>query len=256
MIAADSLDVQSWVGLAASTAYTRLLLSEPCVQRVSVFKYSSPPSLQQRMQMTEAEQSLVEHALLLRATTYLPFWNAMFASCLLHQTHSAELVASAFFHNGPGESADYERRDLEDGALDQLSGEGASNIGLSSAVRDADGQLWHLGLLDFRCDISPHNERLVALVCSHIMPRGYLLIDSGDSYHACGVGLLTAEERIYTLGRALLAAPVVDSHYIAHQLQQQASSIRISPGGKALRRPYVVRAWLPQAGASRNGPPL
>lgn len=248
MIMTDSLDPKNWIGLPASTAYTRLLLSEPSVQRVSVFKYSSPPPLQQRIQMTEAERALVEHALSLRRTTHLPFWNAVFASCLMQQTHSPQLVASAFFHNGPGESADYERRDLEGGVLDQLAGTG-SNVGLSSAVRDAQGHAWHLSLLDFRCDISPYNESLVALVCSHVMPGGYLLVDSGDSYHACGMRLLSAEERIHTLGMALLAAPVVDSHYIAHQLQQQASSIRISAGGKALRRPYVVRVGLPRAAA-------
>lgn len=247
MIATDSLDPQNWLGLPASTAYTRLLLLEPRIQRVSVFKYSSPLPLQRRIQMTEVEHSLVEHALLLRRTAHLPFWNAVFASCLLRETHSAQLIASAFFHNGPGECVDYERRDLEGGVLDQLA-EVGSNIGLSSAVSDTNGHVWHLSLLDFRCDISAYNESIVALICSHIMPSGYLLVDSGDSYHACGMRLLSAEERIHTLGKALLASPVVDSHYVAHQLQQQASSIRISTGGKNLRRPYVVRAWLPQVG--------
>jgi len=250
MISTEFMDAQSWIGLPASTAYTRLLLSESRVQRFSVFKYCAPPPLQQRIQMTEADQSIVEHALQLRRTTHLPFWNAMFASCLLREVYSDQLVAAAFFHNGPGESIDYVRRDLERGVLDEVAEGGGGNVGLSSAVRDGDLHLWHLALLDFRCEISPKNESLVALVCSHLMPHGYLLIDSGDSYHACGLGLLSAEERVHMLGKALLAAPIVDSHYIAHQLQQPASSIRISRGGKTLRCPRVVRASLQHTGAS------
>jgi hypothetical protein len=35
------------------------------------------------------------------------------------------------------------------------------------------------------------------------------------------------------------------SHYIAHQLQQGANSIRISRGGKAFSSPVLVRAWAP-----------
>jgi hypothetical protein len=249
MTSTEFTDAQSWVGLPASTAYTRLLLSDPRVQRFSVFKYRTPPTLQQRIQMTEADKAIMEHALELRRTAHLPFWNAMFASCLIRGTYSDELVMAAFFHNGPGESVEYARSDLEGGVLNELAETGGGNVGLSSAVRDANLQVWHLALLDFRCDISPKNEALAALVCSHLMPQGYLLIDSGDSYHACGLTLLSAEERVHMLGKALLAAPIVDSHYIAHQLQQPESTIRISRRGKTSRGPRVVRVSLQQAEA-------
>lgn len=238
-------DVQCYVGMSAASAYTRLLLTHLCVQRVSVFRYRSPPLLQQRIQLTSAEQSLIDQALALRRGTHLPFWNALFTACLLGEAHTAQLVGAAFFHNGPGEAVAYDRDAVEAGVLEVLVRDGVANLGLSSEVRDADGCVWHLPLLDFHCEVSPHNEALAALVCSHLMPDGYLLIDSGDSYHACGFKLLMPKERVHMLGKALLTAPIVDSHYIAHQLQQDTSSIRISKGGKALRGPFVVRAWTP-----------
>jgi hypothetical protein len=163
------------------------------------------------------------------------------------------LIDAAFFHNGPGEAVVYDRSALETGVLEELVRSGATNIGLSSEVRDVDHCVWHLPLLDFHCDISPQNEALAALLCSRLMPAGYLLIDSGDSYHACGFELLAREERVRMLGKALLAAPIVDAQYIAHQLQQDVSSIRISKGGKASRRPLVVRAWIPLS--ERTGTP-
>ena len=246
----QKLDMRSLVGLEAANAYAKILLSHGSVRRVSIYKYSSPPPLQQRMVITPNEQSLIDQALVLRKDTKLPFWNALFAACLQNQSHSPELIEAAFFHNGPGEPVDYDRAAIETGALEALAQSGRRNLGLSSQVHD-DERMWHLPLLDFHCDMSPCNEELAALICWHLMPGGYVLIDSGDSYHACGVRLLSPDERIQMLGRALLAAPIVDGHYIAHQLQQKASSIRISMGGKASRTPVVVRAWAPR-GSSQS----
>lgn len=238
-------DVQRYVGMSAASAYTQLLLTHLRVQYVSVCRYRSPPSLQQRIQLTSPDLLLIDQALALRKSTRLPFWSALFTTCLLNETHTPQLVGAAFFHSGPGEAVAYDRDAIEAGALEELARQGAANVGISSEVRDASGAAWHLPLLDFHCDVSPHNEELAALVCAHLMPDGYLLIDSGDSYHACGFELSTPEERVHMLGKALLTAPIIDIHYIAHQLQQDASSIRISKGGKASRGPFVVRAWSP-----------
>lgn len=239
------VDAESLVGMAAADAYATILLSHRSVQRITVYKYSSPPLLQQRITITSIEQNLIDSALALRKETHLPFWHALFAACLKRQDFSPELLRAAFFHNGPGEPVDYDREAIDSGVLEVLAMSGQKNLGLSSLVRDNMDCAWHLPLLDFHCEISPTNENLAAHVCTHLMPSGFVMVDSGDSYHACGLALLSPDERIQMLGRALLAAPVVDGHYIAHQLQQGASSIRISRGGKACSSPVVVRAWVP-----------
>lgn len=61
---------------------------------------------------------------------------------------------------------------------------------------------------------------MVAAVCRRVMPHGFLLLDSGDSYHACGIALLAGQERPEFLGRSLFFSPIVDSAYVAHQLVQ------------------------------------
>lgn len=240
-----NFDVESLIGLAAANAYTKILLSHCSIQRITVYKYSSPPLLQQRITITSTEQKLIDLALILRKENYLPFWHAIFAACLKSQDFSAELLHAALFHNGPGEPVDYDRAAIDAGVLEALAMSGQKNLGLSSLVQDGTGRVWHLPLLDFHCEITPANEDLAALVCKHLMPGGFVLVDSGDSYHACGLALLSSDDRIQMLGRALLTVPVIDGHYIAHQLQQGANSIRISRGGKAFSSPVVVRAWAP-----------
>ena len=240
-----TIGTHNLIGKPAAFAYTALLLSHSRVQQIHVFKYRSPPPLQQRIAMTATEQGIIEHALELRRAVCLPFWNAVFAACLIRQQHTPALLSAAFFHSGPGSETPYQRRDLENGLLDQVSGDAARNVGLSSEVRDASGQSSHLGLLDFHCDISSRSEAIVNDICREVMPGGYLILDSGDSYHACTLELLTPEQRVRMLGKTVLATPVVDSSYIAHQLQQDASSIRISKGGKTNKKPVVIQAWRP-----------
>lgn len=245
MRGSNSPGVERYVGMSSADAYTQILLMHRHVQRAAVFRYHSPPPLQRRIQLTSDEQSLVDRAISLRKSTHLPFWHALFATFLQGESHTDQLIEAAFYHNGPGEVVGYDRNEVEAGALIELAQRGEKNLGLSSWVSDADGRVWHLPLLDFHCEISPSNELLAARVCSRLMPEGYLLIDSGDSYHACGLELHTPEQRVHMLGMALLAMPAVDGHYIAHQLLQDVSSIRISKGGKASREPCVVRAWVP-----------
>lgn len=234
--------IRSFVGLSAACAYTRLL-SLLKVQRATILRYSSPPPLQSRVELTQDDQSLIQDALKIRQETKMPFWNALFSAALVRQYHSPGLVSAAFFHNGPGEPEPLQMSKIESGLLKGVA-ETENNVGLSSEVYDSNGIVKHIPMLDFHCEISPHNEALADLVCEHLMPHGHLLIDSGDSYHACGLSLISCEQRFQMLGKALLVAPVVDSFYIAHQLQQPTSSIRISKGGRARVEPKVVRAFV------------
>lgn len=241
----NSLDMNQIVGLSAAKAYEQLLLAHAQASQVELFRYRTPLSLQNRIKLSSSEQALIDRALEIRKSIGLPFWSAVFTSALLGEALTSQLVEAALFHNGPGEAVEMSRTEIEEGSIERVVRSGAKNVGLSSKVRDFEGVEWHLALLDFHCDVSSQNESLAALICQNLMPSGYFLIDSGDSYHACGIELLAPMGRIRMLAKALLMAPIVDSNYIAHQLQQDLSTIRVSVGGKASREPYVVRAWAP-----------
>jgi len=244
MYESESNDLQSLIGQPAARAYKTILLSHPIV-RVAVFNYQSPPKLQQRAVLTDEENTLINNALKLRANSCIPFWDALFSVCLTSGRFTDSLLAAALFHNGQGSMTEHVREAVESGILESLTVGNQLNVALGSKVVLRENRETHLGLLDFHCEISDANTKIVHKICRELMPSGFLVLDSGDSYHACASALQSPPERIAMLGKALLVSPIIDAQYIAHQLQQDSSSIRISRGGKAKRFPTVVDAWNP-----------
>jgi len=241
-------ELDELIGRTAAVAYRAILLAHQDLKSCTVFEYDSPPLLQQRITITEFEKAIIEQALSIREITKIPFWEAVFSACLKSGQCTDALLAATFFHNGQGYPISYDRRELDSDALDKATKEYTRNIGLGSEVFIAHNESRHLNFLDFHCEVTDDNLRIVHQVCRGLMPQGFVIFDSGDSYHASSLNLMSAEERIHVLGKALLVSPIVDSLYIAHQLQQGSSSIRISNGGKAKKFPIVIDAWCPFSG--------
>lgn len=241
----DQSRLNRLLGKTAPVAYRAVLLAHGDVQICTVFRYVSPPSLQERIAITDFENDIIKRALSIREGAKIPFWEAVFSACIQEGRCSSGLLKATFFHNGQGAPVEYQRSDLESGILESLTEGNSLNVSLGSKVFDGRNECRHLNLLDFHCDISESNTRLVYQVCRELMPHGFLILDSGDSYHAASIDLVSPEQRVRMLGKALLVSPIVDVPYIAHQLQQDSSSIRISRGGKAKKIPVVIDAWCP-----------
>src|ERR1700686_783514 len=150
-------DTSSLLGCTAAVAYTKVLLDHPETERFTVFNYASPPRLQQRITLTEAEQRIIDGALALRETARIAFWEAVFAHCALTETCTEPLLSAAFFHHGQGTGQEYTRSDLESNTLERITEHNQTNVALGSRVLSRDQVEWHLGLLDFRCEISAGN---------------------------------------------------------------------------------------------------
>lgn len=229
------------VGTDAPTAYRDLILAHTDIVAITVCRYKTPPLLQQRISATQFEQEIIDTALGIRSEVKIPFWEAVFAACLRAGKCSGSLLDAALFHTGFGELTTISAKSLELNCLKDIVATEKNNIGLTSRVELADAQTHHLAIMDFHCSVRVENTEMVASICCRLMPNGFLLLDSGDSYHACGIALLTAEERIEFLSKSLFFTPIVDSAYIAHQLMQPMSSIRISTGGSRMKCPEVLR---------------
>jgi hypothetical protein len=232
------------MGRQAAIAYRELLLAHEGVKEIRFCHYQAAPFLQQRIELNSFEQEIVATALVIRSNTKIPFWEAIFAACLKAGKSTNALLDAVLLHQGQGKVTGMSVDELRQGALEEVSARTGGNIGLSSEILFEDGDVRHLALLDLHCEISPANTDIVSEVCRRVMPGGFLLLDSGDSYHACGVNLMTNSERIECLAKSTLFAPIVDTVYVAHQLLQPASSIRISAGGKRNKHPTVVAVHL------------
>lgn len=233
------------IGQQAPKAYRCLLLADQNISVCKVLKYETPPSLQKRVEIKEFEETIIQQALVIRENIKIPFWEAVFSACVISGKCSKALLEATFYRNKQGESYEFNRKDIESGILEDMTRDNASNLGLCSKVFGVDGRDYNFSFLDFHCDVIDSNKKIVHDVCRHLMPQGFVVLDSGDSYHASSIYLMSNEERIYTLGKAIRVSPIIDSIYIAHQLQQDFSSIRISLGGKAKKIPIVVDAWCP-----------
>lgn len=232
-------------GLQAPIAYRELLLQWVDVESVDIFEYEAPSRMQDRIAMKETERRLVEHANHMRRGTGVPFWEAVFATCSIEGECPDSIVTAALFHNGQGVQRSVSRRQIGDGLLEQATANSSGVVALGSKVIRKDGVRGQLNFLDFHCSVSEQSQTLVHCVCRRLMPYGFIVLDSGGSYHACSVKMVSDEERIRTLAAAVLLSPLVDARYAAHQLLQESSSLRVSHGGSFGKIPVVVDTWYP-----------
>lgn len=245
-VVAKRVSVRQLVGLPAPLAYRELLLKWIDIDGIDIFKYETPPNMQARIAMGKTERRLVDQANRMRRGTGVPFWEAVFATCSVEGECTDAIVAGALFHNGQGVQCHVSRSEVDEGALERTATGSDALVALGSNVTARDGSRGQLNFLDFHCPVSEQSRTLVKCVCRRLMPDGFVVLDSGGSYHACSVNMVSDEERIRTLATALLVSPLVDARYAAHQLLQESSSLRISHGGLLGRVPVVVDAWCPE----------
>lgn len=241
---ADKKRILNLNGEEAPIAYRDLILSHSDVEAVTVCRYKTPPFLQQRINMSYFEEKIIETALGIRSEAKIPFWEAIFSACLSTGKCSDSLLDAALFHSGFGELTKISAKAVESNELVNILSGGSSNIGLASRIELKNGEHYHISMMDFHCPVMEDNTEIVAAICHRLMPDGFLLLDSGDSYHACGAALLNDNERLECLAKSLFYSPIVDTHYVAHQLLQPMSSIRISIGGSRMKSPKVLRVEI------------
>ena len=232
------------IGARAGSIYRDLILSHDDIRKARVRSYRSAPSLQRRLPDTASAHALVSAALERRARAGVPFWQALMGMIRDGGVVPGDLLDAALFHQDPDPGHEVARRELERGELERLAGTTSAPVALDSRLELVDGCA-HLLFMDFRVPPSGSNTQLVSAVCRRLMPEGFVALTSGRSYHACGVALHHAEERIAFLGRALLFSPIVDDRYIAHQLMHTSSAIRISGWSRTDPPPEVVTIWYP-----------
>lgn len=112
-------------------------------------------------------------------------------------------------------------------------------VSLHSEFRYNDHPL-HLPMLDFHCQSGLENELVVRRICAKLFNSTYLLIASGQSYHAISMSLCTTDCFVTLLSRALLYAPFIDRAYISHQLIERGAALRINRTSNKPTLPTVI----------------
>jgi hypothetical protein len=110
---------------------------------------------------------------------------------------------------------------------------------LLSRVKLSNGVVAHIPMLDFACPDSPNARVVLPHVLAQLGEAG-VLVASGASFHFYGFRLMTDSERIRFLAKALLYHPIVDGRYIAHELLEPATSLRLSRHEHTSDYPRVI----------------
>ena len=101
------------------------------------------------------------------------------------------------------------------------------NYVFNSQVLLTDGTIAHFPLMDFNICVSEDGLTKVNKILTLLgVKQGYLM-DSGSSYHFIGSEPMPVDEYHAFLYKSLLFAPITDGRWIAHQLINGNSNLRI-----------------------------
>ncbi len=230
------------IGRKAAEVFTFIVKANDRIDVVFIHEFKQPPLLQDRISLSWMEEQLIKDALELRRSCELPFWDAVLLSCFRRPTVPERLLDAAMYHQDYSQSKiGVSRDDVINGRLEKAS-ERNGEIGnaMLSEVILVDGSVGHIPMLDFHCRADEDNLKLVVAVTKRVFCGGGIVLESGESYHGIGLGVLSPEEFMSFLAKSFLFCPIVDRAYLAHQLADRRCSLRISKGGPSQKLPSVV----------------
>lgn len=192
---------------------------------IALFKYVKFPSLvmmQDSVKCSSEFQDIINHALEIRKTLNLPFWESM--NICISDNHMLEddILPLVDHHNYLGNS-----EWVSSSRIKEIINSD-DNIGIMSTVKLVDGTECHIPMLDFHIPVSDRAVMTVEKVCRCLGFEHGAIIDSGASYHFIGYNLLTNIQLHQKLHHALLYGPITDARWIAHQLIEGTCTLRIT----------------------------
>ncbi len=217
-------------------------------------RLSVPHRAQTRLQESEAAQPLLDAARRARHEHGLAFWDSLLtATVRVGPDFPEELVDAALFHQDVEHlpSKYYvPAAELQTDWLTSVVGSLREREILVLRSRVAGPTEMHIPMLDMAlpADVE-HSSAVAARLLSHLGIHGYLF-GSGRSFHFYGSALVSSERLTRFLGQALLLAPLVDERWIAHQLIEGSSALRVSAGSERQHHPrFVTEVRPPHASA-------
>lgn len=177
----------------------------------------------------------------------IPFWDALLSIEMKSGLLPKEYVGLAILHDAhPDEhSIELRREEVSHDRLRSIVEEAGTDYGvaLSSRVLKANGEYAHIPMLDFRCECSAHNIKVVKWALAAIGHRAGVIVNSGRSFHFYGLKVLTVPEWLRFISLASLFSPVVDARYLAHRLADGACRLRITQAPGRATVPFVEEVF-------------
>lgn len=217
---------------------------------VHLARQSVPHRVQTRLSSNAEAQSAIARAQQRRKDHGIAFWDALLMESVAEgESLPVSVLDAAQFHQPLMATTTMRVGDVSFEELRQTcEALGPREIYSFLSRVERPGQTLHVPLLDFAL---PSGTEAAEHVAVQIMERlrvpGWLF-RSGRSFHFYGRVPLRLDDWHRFLGRAALFAPLVDQRWIAHQLIEGNSALRISGGSERQVVPVCVAtvpAWEP-----------
>ena len=210
--------------------FMAVLHANPMIKSFTLFTPQLAPLLLQRAELSSEELEIVQQAQSLKASTCLPFWDALMTTSMHVAAPTVGIFRAAMYHNAITDNVKILSTSTL--ALPQLRAIEATLtpdkiLAVASKVKCADGTVRHIPQIDFHCSDTTTTRGIVMELLNVLGLRGNLLA-SGKSFHFYGVDLLAENEFANFMGRILLFSPIVDRAWIAHQLIEGQTALRLS----------------------------
>ena len=216
-------DLNSWL--------LKLLDREPKISSINIYIFEKPAKLQMRVSATAENKRIISDTLDRKKKTNIPFWELFLSQLMREHNLNDEMLDAVMFHNGYGKlHSELSLAQIKNGYFKKLLNEKKENriLSIGSRVTLLDGSQAHIPMIDFCCSVGKKEVTIVNAICQRIFDCRFTIFISGNSFHAYGDLLQSAEDRIKFLANSLLFSPITDKNYIAHQLLQEFSTLRIS----------------------------
>jgi hypothetical protein len=233
----------TFLGKPAPEFYTGVVELLPAVQEISIAKYTPPPPIQRRATLSDQEILLINSAIKVRASSSFSFLQILMEMCT-EATHPVEgILDSINYHQkSPLVRSWVSRESVLNGTLIKLCASATPDEPLAffSRVKVESNEFYCLPLLDMRIPKSLRSLNIIASIANRLLGTRFAILETDKSYHLVGIALLKDIEINNFLARALLYSPITDHAYIAHQLLEKESSLRLTGRFEDARSPAVV----------------
>jgi len=244
-------EIQNLVGKPAPEVYTGLIGSLPEVEEVAVAQYAVPPPIQERACLTIEEQHLVERAVEERKTTRLSFLEILLEMSAEAQHAVDGILDAVGYHQKHSKSRTWlSREEVLKGGLIRVCANAPTTAPLAflSRVKTGSSSFRHIPLLDLHVEKSKQSLSIVISIAQRLLGEAYAVLETTRSYHVVGLQLLTDKKAMLFLSKAVLFSPITDHAYIAHQLLEGESALRITGRANTDDIPTLVTAFRGSTG--------
>lgn len=192
--------------------------------------YPSNEMIQKRRENNEEEKNQIGRALDFRNKSGFSFWESLMSTFIDNPTASFELLSEALYHNENKSHIEFLSTEFSE-IEKYLQSNSYLNIAFLSKVKIGSSTM-HLPLIDFHIPPSNTNQETVENVLMQLGLNNGFLINSGKSYHFISTDLVFQQQFELLLAQMIFFTPIIDRNWIAHQLIEKCSAVRICKGTK------------------------